>query len=178
MIEGSIAIRYARALIELAKQDNQIDVFAAQLKGFLDYCTESKYLLSTLSEKGYDVGSRLRIIENIAQKSGFHTHVKNFLKLLLGKGRVALISLIYDEYCQMANEIMDRCPMTVLSAVELPVEQYQEMMDFFGKKNKKNMILNKKISPDVLGGVCVTIGDQIYDYTLSRQLSDLKQGMI
>jgi len=178
MIEGTIAIRYARALMSLAKENKQIDQYGEQLKNFVECCEVYPDLLTTLCAKGLNLNNRERIIDDLSKKCGFHDHIKNFLKLLLDKSRIELISLIDEEYRKMANEELNRCPMTVTSAVELPQDQYDQLVKHFGQKNKMEMILTKEIEPDVLGGLRVRVGDNIYDYTLSRQLDVLKQNMM
>lgn len=178
MIEGTISIRYARALMGLATEDNQVDAFGKQLKKFLDCCRVYPDLLITLSAKGLNLLNRENIINDLAEKFDFHTHVKNFLKILLDKGRIDLIATIYEEYVEMANQALNRCPMTITSAVDLPGEQYGDLVEYFSQQNQKEMILNKEIDPEVLGGLRVRIGDVIYDYTLRKQLNELKKNMM
>lgn len=178
MIEGTIAIRYARALMGLAKKEDRIDVLGQQLGWFVDCCKKERHLLAVLAEKGFDLGRRLSIVDSLASKIGLDVIIRNFLKLLIQKGRIQLLPMIYDKYVAMANKILGRLTMLVVSAVELPDKRYERLVKFFGEKLGKEMILKKRIDRAVLGGLRVQIGDKIYDDTLKRQLIDLKRKMV
>lgn len=177
MIETTIASRYARALVLLAQEQNKVDAFLDELRTFINLNQTCSELLPTLANKGFDMSARIRVLDNLFLKMNLSDNVKTFLKLLVRKGRVELISLVVDEYARMADKLLGRCPMIVLSAVELPQTQYEELISVFEKRFGKKMILNKKIDVSVMGGARVQVGDQIFDYTLSRQLNDLKQKM-
>jgi len=176
VIEGTISKRYARALIGLA--EDQVDEFGKQIKAILDVCVEDPNIMFALSNAGYSIAIRQKIVDQMFENKGVHQHIKNFIKILIQKSRMELLPLIYEEYLKMADDIANRLQMTVVSAVELPHDQYQSLVNYFSERFKKEIILNKKIDADVLGGVKVQIGDQIFDYTLGRQLFELKQRMI
>lgn len=175
MIEGTIAIRYARALIDLARKDNNIDSFAHELKAFLELEKISKVLFYTLNNKGFSAIKRITVLENVVSKTNMSKTVLNFLKILIQKSRIELLPLIYATYCTMADKEQNRCNMTVESAVELPDDQYNSLADHFGKTFDKKIVLTKKINSGVLGGVKVQIGNKIYDNTIRKQIEDIRQ---
>lgn len=177
MIEGTISIRYARALIGIARDNNKIDEYDAQLNSFLEACAAENALYDVLSNSNFSAEKRCKIVADIAEKLKLEVTVQNFLKVLIKKRRFGLIKMIARVYHEMADEFQGRMPMKITSAVELPQEQYQKLQDVFGAKMGKKMVLNKKVDPKVLGGVSVQVGDQIYDMTLSRQLNELAAKM-
>lgn len=204
MIENSIARRYARALIAVAKGKNApgsehgeregeaqravpgegatpaplIDDFAAQLGALSAAFTVSPQALEVLANAAFDAKARERAAEALAAKTRATKEVQNFFKLLIRKGRMGLFALIYDEYVALANQLQNRSIMTVESAVELPATCYHELTQSFARKTGKQIILCKKITPEILGGVRVQIAGKIYDYTLQSQLESLKQQMM
>ncbi|MBF0105843.1 MAG: ATP synthase F1 subunit delta [Deltaproteobacteria bacterium] len=175
MIEDKIAVRYARALIELAKTKGKIDDFAIQLKDFLVLCKKSAILLPALTNKGFPTIKRIKILQDVLQQEKTEPLVLNFLKILIKKGRIELIPLIHEKYAAMGNTVMGRCHMTVVSATELPEKQYGDLKEVFSKKLGQTMILKKEVKKEVLGGVQVRIGNRVYDNTLKRQIQDLKE---
>lgn len=178
MIEAMIAKRYARALLSLAREKKTVDVYATQLKIFDEVLTEHKALLPTLANHYFDLFAKERVIDDIGKILNFDLEVKNFLKLLIHKGRIEIFSFIKDEYFFLANQAMNREPMTVVSAVELPEALYKALKEFFTKKTGKEIIPTKKIDPSVIGGVRVHIGDFIYDDTLKTQIEKMKQRLM
>lgn len=204
MIENSIARRYARSLIAVAKGKNApssehgeregeaqravpgegatpaplIDDFAAQLGALSAAFAVSPQALEVLANAAFDVQAREHAAEALAAKTGAAKEVQNFLKLLIRKGRMGLFALIHDEYTALANQLQNRSVMTVESAVELKATRYNELTQSFARKTGKQIILCKKITPEILGGVRVRIAGKIYDYTLQSQLESLKQQMM
>lgn len=178
MIERTISIRYARALMALAIENGKVEDFGQQIKDFAKLCVEHQDLMYALSHSGFGHVNRLSVLSQVLVKTDLDIVVQNFLKLLVTKGRVDLIPLIVEQYQVLSNKNLGREPMKVVSAVALPDEQYNELVQYFGEKLGKKMILSKKIDPEVLGGVKVQIEDKIYDYTLSQQLADLSERMM
>lgn len=178
MIEESISARYARALVDLAKQNNQIDAFASELSVFLEICSKSKLFLPTLTNKGFAPEIRITVLKNVLEKEKFNSLVLNFLKILIKNSRIELIPIIYKKYCEMADQILNRCNMTVFSAVKLEDGQYKALKDCFSEKLKQEMVVTSKIKEDLLGGVRIQIGNKIYDNTLKRQIQDLRKELI
>lgn len=180
MIENMIAKRYARALIAVAGEQSQekIDEFGKQLKALCEAGQANENLLQALGNHFIDPAARERVVEQLAQKLGLATEVQNFLKLLIRKGRMEFFSNVFEQYMQMSHDIMNRETMTVESAVELSDENYQSLIEEFGKLTGKTMILRKKVNPDVIGGVRVHIHNKVYDYTVQNQLELMKQRLL
>ena len=177
MIERTIATRYARALLALGKESGKVDVFQESLVGFSSLFMQNADLKNVLCNRNFDLNARERVLSQIAQKLSCEGVLLNFLKLLLRKGRMDLVGFVSEEFTRLADEQQGRCPMWVRSAVELPQAQYEELLELFAKKFGKKMILRKKIDTSLLGGLSVQVGDEIFDYSLSRQLNELKQKM-
>lgn len=178
MIEGTIAIRYARALLDIAKDQNQVDQTCEQILAFNEVCEQNKELLAVLGNRLFAMKKRNNIILELCQKMNLSETVQNFLKLLVLKGRMSLLNEVAYQYKELADAEMGRQKMIVTTAVNLDESIYENLKNHFSSKLGKTMILEKKIKPEVLGGVSVQIGDSIFDSTLLRQLNDLKQSMV
>lgn len=178
MIENVIAQRYARALIGIAAEQNAIDEYGKQLHTFAGFCKENRDLLKSLSDRYNDLFARERIVAEIADKAGFAEPVKNFLKLLVHKGRIALFHFVAEEYDVLAHEKMGRVVMKVVSAKELSDSVYDDLLQTFKQRLNKETVLKKQILPDVIGGLRVHIGDRVFDYTVRSQIDRVKQAML
>lgn len=178
MIERAISLRYARALLQLASENNAVDQYGAELVLFSKLCDDNKDLSDALNTSGFGLTNRLNVLNAVLEKTSLQANVKNFLRVLVKKSRVALLSVIRDQYLELADQAMGRCQMMVTSCMELPNEQYDNLIKLFSERVGKRMVLTKRVDPTVLGGVKVQIGDKVYDYTISRQLQDMKERML
>ncbi len=134
--------------------------------------------MPTLANPHFDLFARERIIDSLAQKMALSDNIKNFLKLLIKKSRMNLFSFVCDEYHALANDIMGRVVMTVVSAVDLPDAQYDTLKKLFSDVTGKAMVVKRRTDPDILGGVRVHVKDKVYDYTIASQLEKMKQSML
>lgn len=178
MIDAVIAKRYSRALFSVARQEDSIDLYLEQLKKFLKICDINSNLFPTLANKGFDMAARLRILDQVLKQTDLSQYVRNFLALLIRKGRMELMHHILDEYETITHQMMNRGVMTVVSAIELPQDQYDALVEHFSHQTKQKMNLRKKIDQKVLGGVRVHIGDSVFDYTLKNQLEAIQHRML
>lgn len=178
MIERTISLRYARALLQIAKEANAVDDYARQLTDFCSLCQQYPDLMAALSVKGFGHVNRLNVLNAVLEKSEYADHFRNFLRLLVKKSRIHLLDTLCEQYIILADAVMGRCQMTVTSSVDLQEKQYGELLDLFGSRTGQKMVLNKKIDPSVLGGIRVQIGDRVYDNTIKYQLKNLKERML
>lgn len=178
MIENSIAKRYARALISVARDEKRVDEFGAELTSFYEACLQTQGVFDVLSNRHLDLVARLRAVNQISVKLGLAVAVKNFLKLLLKKGRFDLLPIVVSEYGVIAHKVMGRVVMQVVSATPLETSQYGDLERHFSQASGRQMVVKKVLNPAVLGGVRVHIGDQVFDYTIAKQMETLGNRML
>ena len=175
MIEASIARRYARALIELAREEGKIEAYALLLQNFQALCRENALLLDTLTNRFFDLAARLRIVDRLAQKLDLALSVKNFIKLLIKKGRIGLFGDIVLEYQREVYLFQNKVVATIVSARDLPDSITREIQSILAKKTGKDVVVEKEVKPNVLGGVCVRMGGEVYDGTVKAAPDCLTQ---
>ena len=178
MIEASIARRYARALIELAREEGKIEAYALLLQNFQALCRENALLLDTLTNRFFDLAARLRIVDRLAQKLDLALSVKNFIKLLIKKGRIGLFGDIVLEYQREVYLFQNKVVATIVSARDLPDSITREIQSILAKKTGKDVVVEKEVKPNVLGGVCVRMGGEVYDGTVKAALDCLTEKMM
>jgi F-type H+-transporting ATPase subunit delta len=178
VIASTIAKRYARALLLVARDSQQVDLYGNQLKAFAELGETSPIFLAVLSDNHRDADIRKKLIGTFSAKLDLNKDVTQFLKLLVNKGRMSLLPIVSLEYQKMADAQMNRVPMTVVSAGPLADAVYNDLMADFGKKTGKTMLLQKVVDEQVLGGVRVHVGDTVYDYTVKNQLDRLSEKMM
>ena len=175
MKHGTIATRYARALIELATPENQIDVFGQELKDFLDTLAQNPTVANFLNENRASERGREDMTKTVLNQSSYHPLVINFLKLLTKKNRLQLLDVIYTKYLQLADHALGRQPLIIVSAAQMAESDVNRVSEIFANRSKRKMIVKTQIDPNVLGGLQVQMGDHIFDYTLRRHLQDIKR---
>jgi len=178
MVKGSLPRRYARALLELAKQEKQIEAFGEALKQLQTEVQKMPQILEVLANDSFESSQRLAVIEKIAQKAGYHPLFRNFLLLLVKKDRISLLPEISREYGKLTDEILGIVRMSVASPVEPSADIRRRIEKIFGEHLQKKIITKSEIRPEIIGGLILKINHIIYDGSVRRELERMKEGLL
>jgi len=174
MISGSLARRYARALLGLAREDKAVDKVDAELQAFLEVLDGSPELAAAIADPTLLPSSKRSIVDAIVAKLGFSPHVKNFFSLLAEKGRLSAFREIRREFRRMADELEGRVRAVVTSAAPLPKETEGALAERLSRISGRTVEISHQVDPELLGGLMAEIDGVVYDGSLKSQLRRLK----
>ena len=92
----AIARRYAKALLLIGKEDNQIDTYRQELEGFSALIEKEGTLGQAINNPLYNADGRKKVLESVIEKLALSRVMKSFLTLLFDKGRFVYLSSIND----------------------------------------------------------------------------------
>jgi len=174
MQAGSLARRYARALMDLAVKANAVDKVAAELRGLAAAYKTSPELGEVLGNASYPKAKRRAIVDALAAKLGAQPLTKTFLNLLLDNERLGVVPAISREIDAMVEARAGRVAAEVVSATPLTPAQVTQLTATLEKLSGKKVVLSKREDPELLGGVVAKVGDVVYDGSLRTQLRVLR----
>lgn len=171
---SSLARRYARALLELAKEQEVVADFGANLNALSQAVQESPQILEGLGDDSLPIAERLAAMTSVADHLKLHSHLKNFLLLLIEKNRILLLHEIAIEYQRLSDELLGIVRVSVVMT-EKPdaatLERINRILEF---KLKKKVISRGAARPEVVGGVILKIDHTIYDGSVRRELERMR----
>jgi F-type H+-transporting ATPase subunit delta len=100
---------------------------------------------------------------------------RQFILLLLQKGRQNYFSQIVDAYGQLYDQSEGRMRAQVISAVPLQERQMEQIRQKVGRYLKAEVLLENKVDADVLGGVIIKFSGVVIDGSLRHQLNQLRR---
>jgi F-type H+-transporting ATPase subunit delta len=174
MKDARAAIRYAKAILNLAKDSKEETIVNDDML----------FIATTISENDeFEVMLRSPIVKSSDKikvlNALFHGKVNNItlglFHLLQDNKRIAMLhsiakqySIIYDfDKCMQVAKVTTAVPLT--KAIEAKV--LAKILALTG--NKAN--LENEINPDILGGFILRVGDMQYDASISNYLNELKK---
>lgn len=98
----------------------------------------------------------------------------HFFYLLIDKNRIENVRDIGEEFADLVEKHQGVVRAQVTTAVTLPEDLAAALSEKLSTFTGARVILEKKIDPAVIGGVCVTMGDQILDGTVRNNLDLLR----
>lgn len=177
-MNGSLARRYARALIQLAQETRQVEVFGKHLNRLVAIFRESPDLLNTLANDLIEVDQRLAAIGEIADRTGAPPLLKNFLSLLVKKERFGHLLAIGREYRRFEDELLEVVRVSVVTPEMPEAETLKRVEGILGRRLKKKVISSGEGRPEIMGGMLLKVNHTIYDGSIRRELERLKENML
>lgn len=175
MIGSDIAKRYARALFEIAREEDAIESIYGELKGFSSLLEESKDLKEFFANPVFDTSEKSGVMGDILKRINVSTITSNFLKLLVDKGRISVIAEIEGCYRTYMDDVLNKVRVDIKTAFPLSgelSEKIKEQMEGLTGKNVE-MVINE--DPSLLGGVVIGVGDTLYDGSVRAQLNSIRE---
>ncbi len=176
MVNVSIARRYARALLDVATEAGRADAVSEQLSTFASLLADNRDLSNVLLNPAFTGSQRTRVVEGLIQASGqMEPVLANTLRLLVDRNRLAYLPDIARLYRDMADAQAGRVRGHVTSAVPLTLDAVQKISESLRALTQRNVVLEPRVDPSVLGGVAAQVGSTLYDGTLRTQLEQMRR---
>ena len=177
MSNGSLARRYAKALLQLGVEDGSLTRIGSDVSDFASAMKSSPELLETLTHPSFPRSEREAIVVALLQKQGAGQTTVNFCKLLLDRERMAFVPDISRELDTMINDHSGRVTAQVRSATPLTPAQKQQLTTKLEQLSGRKIDMQTTEDPELLGGLVATVGDMVYDGSLKSQLQQLRDNL-
>jgi F-type H+-transporting ATPase subunit delta len=175
MVTGSLARRYARAVLDIGTSSGNLDKIGADLRTLAKAMKESEELQSALTNPAIRRADRRRILDGLLQRIGAQPQTKNLVYVLLDGERVGSLVAISREVDTMIQAKSGRVAAEITSAQPLDAGQVQQITAALEKLSGKKVDVTKKEDPALLGGVVAKVGDVVYDGSLRTQLDRVRE---
>ena len=96
------------------------------------------------------------------------------LLVLADKRRLTLLPLVARHILEKRDEIKGLIQVDVTTAVELDKKQVNRLKSIIEEKTGKQVTLNLKVDPDIIGGIIITIDETRIDGSLLKDLDKIK----
>lgn len=175
MSRGSVvAKRYAKALFDVAQQQNIVQDVEQQLRGLSGALEQDAEILKFLGYPNIDTARKLAVLKD-ALAGKISDAVLNTVELLVTRGRQEDIPGVYEAFTKIAGEATGQANATVYTAMQLSDSELEKVVAQFSKIVGKSIRAEQVVEPSLLGGVQVRIGDRLYDGSLSGKLARLEK---
>ncbi len=167
------ASRYAKALLDLAIENNMVDQVAADMKYLSEVSGETKEFIVFLNSPVIKSDKKIDVLNEIFGQ--FEELTRRFVNLVTKNRRESLLPEIAHSFDAHVKEYKGIVPVTLISAVQLDGSTKDQILSKLNGMVKGQLEVTEKIDADLIGGFVVRMGDTQIDASVSRQLNDLKQ---
>jgi F-type H+-transporting ATPase subunit delta len=175
MSAQTVATRYAKSLIDLAQEENKLDVLREDILSF-QALTKSRDFYNLLKSPVVPISKKRKII-NMLMEGKVDEMMLAFVQILLNKGRERLLPEIAAAFVQQYRQIRNISTVKLTSATELS----DEMLESVKRKliesgaTEDKIIMTTIVDPKLIGGFILEFKGKIFDTSVAHKLEQLRK---
>lgn len=164
---------YAQALIAAAKNAGVADDVINQLNQLVDEALANcPSLQAAFASPRVDEAEKVRVIDRLLGDE-FHPVLIKFLKVMASRERLGYLQAVRVAAESIYDEMLDRVVATVKTAVPLTDDLRKQITSDLGQFTGKEVKLRESVDTELIGGMIVRIGDQVFDSSVANRLNKL-----
>ena len=174
MSEITVALRYAKALIDLAEEQNALEAVKVDMELFLNTVKSSSELGAVLANPIISHSKKVQILASI-----FGSKVSKvtlaFLNIMVNKGRGEVLYTTAREFIGLYDIKNNITNARVVTAAPLSAENKNKMQADVQQAIGGTVKLTDKVDPALIGGFVLTVGDRQVDTSIASSLKRMKK---
>ena len=173
-----MAGRYATALFELALDNKAVDAIKKDLDQFDALVTGSADLNRLVRSPAFGVDEQLKALSAILDKAGITGLAANFLRVITTNRRLFAVRDMIRAYRALVARHKGEVTAQVTVAEKLSDSNLDALKSALKSVTRgKDIDLDVKIEPAIIGGLTVKVGSRMVDSSLRTKLNSIKFAM-
>jgi F-type H+-transporting ATPase subunit delta len=168
-----IAEVYARALFEVACDQDVLDEVRDQLGQFADALNENRSLMQFFFSPYFSSDEKKDALAKAVE--GGNPAFMNFLEALIERHRMPVVFRIRERFDKMWEEERKLLAVEVTSAISLDDAIVEEIGRRVEEQTGRTVELSSRVDPEILGGLVLRVGNFILDASIVNRLEQLRK---
>jgi F-type H+-transporting ATPase subunit delta len=164
---------YARALFDAAKEKERLSQVHEELSDFVQATREVPELRALLENPEIDHRTKQAALEELL--SGGEELVRNFLLVLVEKGRAPQLEEIAREFDALVAAEERRLEVELTTAYELSDAEAKEILSQIESQSGRQVEATRRVDPGIIGGFVLQAGSMRVDASIRGRFERLRQ---
>ena len=174
---SGVSGRYATALFELARDEKSIDAVKADLDKFEALLTESADLNRLVRSPVFSAGVQQKALSAVLDQAGLTGTSAKFLKVLTANRRLFAVGEVSRAFRALVAKFKGEATADITVAEQLNEKNLDALKAALKSVTGKDVALNVKVDPSIIGGLVVKLGSRMVDSSLRTKLNSIKHAM-
>jgi len=174
MKSTTVGIRYAKALLQLAIEQNTLTSVSADMNYLNEIIKNSNEFVLLINSPVIKADKKNAVFNELF-KNNVNELTMRFLHLLTNKRREMYIDIIAEQFALLYNQHRGVQTAIVTTAVGLDDTLRKKVYELVKNSVKSEIELIEKIDKNLIGGFVVRVGDTQLDSSVVRTLSNYKR---
>ena len=176
-ISTGIAARYARAVLDLAREGGDVEALEADVASLDAAIHESADLRDLMISPLVSRDEQGAAIDAVAERMGLGPVLRNTLALMASKRRLFVVPHMLATLRDMLSEGRDELTAEVRAPQPLSEAQAGRLREALKASTGKDVALDVTVDEGLIGGLVVQIGSRMIDTSVRAKLNAMKNTM-
>ncbi|MAZ36124.1 MAG: ATP synthase F1 subunit delta [Crocinitomicaceae bacterium] len=173
MVANKVARRYAKSLMLLAQELNELEKALMDMQLIQKVIGENHDLRAMFKSPVIKTYKKLNIVDRVFGND-LGDLVKGFVKIITQNKRSNLLEEIAVGLTDLYNEYNQVVVAHVKTATAMDDALRAKITSIVATMDHKSIELVEEVDPDLIGGAVLRVGDAQIDASVARQLQELK----
>ena len=174
MKDKKVVKRYAKALFDLAVEQNVLEKIKADALLINSVCVSSRDFMLVLRSPIIKDVKKIKIMKDI-----FGNHVQkmtlSFMNIITRNRRESILPEIANQFIEIYKEHNNIITAQLTTAVELGSEVSNKINALLREQTKAEIELHENIEDSIIGGFVLEFDEKQYDASVVKSLQDLRK---
>jgi F-type H+-transporting ATPase subunit delta len=169
--------RYALAIYEVAEKKGKVDEYLRDLREICHLIENNQDFHEVIKHPQINTTKKKQLFVDVF-KGKIDEELLSFMIILIEKNRILYLKEKLDQMEKIDLERKNIIKGIVKTAVPLLPEELEKLKTIFEEKYDKTIIFDTEIDKSVLGGVYVSVGNDVIDDTIKSKIEEMKEIML
>lgn len=174
---SGVSGRYATALFELARDEKSVDAVKADLEKFEAMLADSADLKRLVRSPVFSADAQSKALNAVLEKAGISGISAKFLSVLTANRRLFAVTDVIRAFRALVANFKGEASADVTVAEALNEKNLDALKTALKSVTGKDVALNVKVDPSIIGGLVVKLGSRMVDSSLRTKLNSIKHAM-
>lgn len=173
MNESRAAARYAKAILDFAKEKKKTDAVEKDMRSIVATISGSKELQELLGSPVMNGAVKKEALLEIFK--GSDTLTEGLIILLINNRRISLLNEVALKYIILNEELKGEGVAYVTTAVPISKDLEKKVLKQVSELTGNKITIENKVDDSIIGGFVLRVGDLQYDASISNKLNNIKR---
>jgi F-type H+-transporting ATPase subunit delta len=179
MTSKTAAIRYARALFEVALRENaDLDRIEQELAGFEDLFKQQPALKKVMLNPAVPVPRKRAAMVDLTAYAQTSPIVTKLLVLLAERDRLIVLPDLLASYRDRLSSHRNVVRAEVTTSTPLAKGAADAIQQRLAQVTGRTVSMQTRVDPAIVGGLVAKVGSTVYDASVTRQLEKIRDRLV
>ncbi len=173
MSNSRAAIRYAKAILDLAVENKATNAVEKDMRNVVATISESKELRDMLSNPVISGSAKKDVLKAVFK--GGHAISEGLMNMLVDNKRLSILNEVALKYVILNEDLKGKGVAYVTTAVPMTDSLEKQVLKQVASITGNEVTIENKIDESIIGGFILRVGDLQYDASVSNKLNNLRR---